>query len=163
MEDLMLLAERIGARLKASGATIAIAESSAGGLIAAALVAVPGASAYFSGGAVVYTRRARAALLGIPDSAMSGMRPSTEAYAVLLARTVRERFDSAWGLSETGATGPAGNHYGDKPGHACFALVGAGVERVITIETDRDDRRVNMRTFASRALELLAQELSGPP
>ena len=53
---LVALAERVGERLKARGETIAIAESSAGGLISAALLAIPGASAYFVGGAVVYTR-----------------------------------------------------------------------------------------------------------
>ena len=159
-DDLLPLAARIGARLKERGETIAVAESSAGGLIAAALLAVPGASAYFSGGAIVYTRRARAVLLDIPDSAMTGMRPSTEAYALLLSRTVRDRFGSSWGLSETGATGPSGNHYGDAPGHACLALSGPGVDRAVTLETARSDRSVNMRLFAAAALELLAGELS---
>ena len=89
MNDLLPLAERAGSLLKARNETIAVAESSAGGLISAALLAVPGASAYFLGGAVVYTRKARAELLGIPEGELAGMRPSTEPYALLLARAAR--------------------------------------------------------------------------
>jgi nicotinamide-nucleotide amidase len=158
MEDLLPLAERLGARLKARGETIAVAESSVGGLISAALLAVPGASVYFLGGAVVYTRQSRELLLGIPPSALEGMRPATEPYALLLARTVRQRFSVSWGIGETGATGPAGNRYGDPAGHACVAVVGAS-ERVITVETGAADRVANMRAFAKAALELLAERL----
>jgi nicotinamide-nucleotide amidase len=158
MQSLLPIAERAGARLKARGETIAVAESSVGGLISAALLAVPGASAYFLGSAVVYTRQAREALLSIPPSALEGMRPATEAYAQLLARTVRQKFSASWGLSETGATGPTGNRYGDPAGHACIALVGPS-ERVITLETGDADRVANMRAFAKAALELLADRL----
>src|ERR1700737_2024744 len=111
------LAEQIAELLIARKETITVAESSAGGLISAALLAVPGASAYFLGGAVVYTRTARDALLGIPESALEGMRASTESYALLLARTARARFSSTWAVAETGATGPTGNRYGDAAGH----------------------------------------------
>ena len=158
MQTLLPLAERLGARLKARGETIAVAESSVGGLISAALLAVPGASAYFLGGAVVYTRQSRELLLGIPASALEGMRPATEAYALLLARTVREKFSASWGIGETGATGPTGNRYGDRAGHACIAVVGLS-ERVITLETGAADRVANMRAFAKAALELLADRL----
>jgi nicotinamide-nucleotide amidase len=159
MQHLLGLAEQIADRLKARGETVAIAESSAGGLIAAALLAVPGASAYFLGGAVVYTRLARRALLGIGNEAMQGLRPSTEPYALLLARTVRERHAASWGLAETGATGPTGNAYGDAPGHACMAVVGP-TERVLTVETGSDDRQANMRAFAAKALETLLTAVS---
>src|SRR3984957_19973474 len=103
---------RIAERLIARGETIAVSESSAGGLISAALLAVPGASAYFLGGAVVSTGNARKALLGITPDDLVGMRPASEPYAALLARTVRAKFSADWGLAETGATGPAGNRYG---------------------------------------------------
>jgi nicotinamide-nucleotide amidase len=158
MQDLLPLAERLGARLKARGETIAVAESSVGGLISAALLSVPGASAYFLGGAVVYTRQSRELLLGILPSALEGMRPATEPYALLLARTVRQQFSASWGIGETGATGPAGNRYGDPAGHACIAVVGAG-ERAITVKTGAADRVANMRIFARAALELLAGRL----
>jgi PncC family amidohydrolase len=158
MNDLLPLAERAGSLLKARNETIAVAESSAGGLISAALLAVPGASAYFLGGAVVYTRKARAELLGIPESELAGTRPATEPYALLLARTARQRLAATWALAETGATGPTGNRYGDAAGHACIAIVGS-VERAITLETARDDRRANMHAFAAAALALLIESL----
>lgn len=158
MVDLDSIAARVARRLIVRGETIAISESSAGGLISAALLAVPGASAYFLGGAVVYTGAARLALLDITPDDMTGMRPSSEPYAALLARTVRMKFAATWGLSETGATGPTGNRYGDAAGHACVGLDGPA-ERVRTIETGSPDRAANMRTFAAAALELLDSAL----
>jgi nicotinamide-nucleotide amidase len=158
MTDLHSLADRVGARLKERGETIAVAESSAGGLISAALLAVPGASRYFLGGAVVYTVAARRQLLQIDDGMVKGMRSASEPYASLLARTARERLSTTWGLAETGATGPTGNRYGDAAGHACLAVAGP-IERVITLETGIADRDDNMRRFAAAALDLLAQAL----
>jgi len=159
MESLQPLAERVAALLKQRQETLAVAESSTGGLIAAALLAVPGASAYFVGGAVVYTHVARRALLALPDEAMAGMRASTEPYALLLARTVRERCSAAWGIAESGATGPTGNRYGDAAGHSCLAVVGTE-ERAITLETGNADRQANMRAFTAAALDLLARQLT---
>ena len=156
MDDLLPLAETVATLLNERGETIAIAESSTGGLVSAALLAVPGASAYFLGGAVVYTRVARMALLDVPDAAVSGMRSSTEAYALLLARTAQQRIGATWGLGESGAAGPTGNRYGDAPGHSCIAVVGPA-ERAVTLETGSPDRVANMRTFAAAALDLLAQ------
>jgi len=160
MEALIANAAPVAALLKDRGATVAVAESSAGGLITAALLAVPGASAYFLGGAVVYTRLARRVLLEIPDEAVAAIRPASEDYALLLARTVRARFGATWGLAETGATGPTGNRYGDAAGHACLAVAGP-VERALTLETHSSDRAGNMRTFTVAALDLLAQALAG--
>jgi nicotinamide-nucleotide amidase len=155
MNDLSSMGTAVGALLTARKETIAVAESSAGGLISAALLAVPGASAYFLGGSVIYTQAARRALLRVPDERLTGMRSSSEPYAVLKARTVRELLGTTWGLSETGATGPTGNRYGDAAGHACIAVAGP-VERVITLETGKPDRVANMWEFARAALALLA-------
>jgi len=160
MSDLTAMASTIGGRLKANGQTIAVAESSAGGLISAALLSVPGASAYFLGGGVIYTQVARRTLLRVPDDAVAGVRSSTEAYARIKARAIRELMGTTWGLSETGATGPTGNRYGDAAGHACIALSGP-VERVITLETGSADREANMWAFARAAIELL--EACVPP
>ena len=161
MQSLLPIAEKIAGRLVERGDTIAIAESSTGGLIAAALLGVPGASAYFVGGAVVYTKTARAGLLGIGDVDMQGLRPATEAYSLLIARRVRERLGATWGLGETGATGPTGNRYGDAAGHTCIAISGPQEKdaRAITLETGSTDRRANMDAFAKRALELLSETL----
>jgi len=153
-EALTRLAEMMGARLKARGETVAVAESSSGGLISAALLEVPGASAYYLGGAVVYTGKARMRLLGVTREDVAGMRSASEPYAMLLARTVRENFAATWGVSETGAAGPTGNGYGDAAGHTVVAVSGP-VELVLTLETGHGDRAANMREFAIAALGLL--------
>lgn len=155
MNDLLTVAAELGERLRARGETVAVAESSAGGLIAAALLAQPGASAFFRGGAVVYTRQARDGLTGITSAEMRGMRSASEPYAALLARRMRDRMGATWGLAETGAAGPAGNGYGDAPGHSCLAVSGPA-DAALTIETGSADRVANMRAFAAAALALLA-------
>jgi PncC family amidohydrolase len=156
--DLAALAQTIADELKARRETIAVVESAAGGLISAALLAVPGASAFFLGGAVVYTRQARQALLSITDADMTGMRSASEPYATLIARTVAARHGASWGLSETGAAGPTGNRYGDAAGHTCIAVAGPR-STVLTLETGSSDRQANMRAFAQAALAALAKEL----
>ena len=158
MNELDALARSLATTLKDRKETIAVAESSAGGLISAALLSVPGASAYFLGGGVIYTQAARRALLRVPDDAVKGIRSSSEPYALLKARTIRELLGASWGLAETGATGPTGNRYGDSAGHACIAVAGP-VERVITLETGHGDREKNMWAFAKRVLELLEAAL----
>jgi nicotinamide-nucleotide amidase len=149
MKALQPLAETIARRLIARRETIAIAESSTGGLIAAALLAV-------LGGAVVYAKAARAALLAVGDAEMAGLRPATEAYSLLIARRVRQRHGAIWGVGETGATGPSGNRYGDPAGHTCIAVAGP-IERAVTLRTGSGERLSNMETFAKRALELLVE------
>lgn len=159
MDELEVLAAGIGEALKARGEKIAVAESSSGGLISAALLSVPGASAYFLGGAVVYTPKARVLLTDIPRAALEGMRSASEPYALLLARNQVERFGATWGLSETGAAGPTGNPYGDASGHTCVAVSGP-IEAAVTIETGSTDRHANMRAFAAAALQLLKRALA---
>lgn len=158
MQDLLPRATQLGALLKQRGETVSVAESSAGGLVSAALLAVPGASAYFMGGAVVYTRQARDALLSITEKEMAGLRPATEPYAMLLANTIRQRFTTHWGIAETGAAGPGGNRYGDPAGHACIAVAGP-VALSRRLETGRQDRPDNMRAFAAALLNLLTEAM----
>lgn len=157
-EDLVAKAMPIADRLRARGDTIAVAESSAGGLLSAALLTVPGASAYFLGGGVVYTLRARRAIAQIADEEMTGMRSASEPYAALLARRSRENLGATWGLAETGASGPSGNRYGDAAGHSCIAISGP-IDKVLTLETGESDRLANMLRFTDRALQLLAEAL----
>src|SRR5262249_23876759 len=159
MNDLDALARSIATILKDQKETIAVAESSAGGLITAALLSLAGASSYFLGSGVIYTQAARRGLLRVPDDAVKGIRSSSEPYALLKARTVRELLGATWGLAETGASGPTGNRYGDAAGHACFAVAGP-VERAVTLETAHGDREKNMWAFAKRALELLEAALA---
>jgi nicotinamide-nucleotide amidase len=158
MDTLLPIAKRIAARLIERRETIAVAEGSSGGLIAAALLAVPGASAYFLGGAVVYTGAARSGLLAIGSAEMTGMRAATEPYAALLARRMRERLNATWGLAEAGAAGPTGNRYGDPAGHSCFAVAGP-TERTRSLRTGMADRESNMRLFAAHALGLLGEAI----
>jgi PncC family amidohydrolase len=159
MKDLVALAEKIGVVLKERKQTIVIAESSTAGLISAALLGVAGASAYFLGGAVVYTRQSRRLLLDIPDAALDGMRPSTEPYALMMARAAQQRFSSTWALAETGATGPTGNRYGDAAGHSCFGIAGPA-EGSMTLETGASDRLGNMNAFTRAALDFLLKTVS---
>src|SRR4051812_48146401 len=157
--ELLALGEQVGARLQARQETVAIAESAAGGLIAAALLAVPGASTYFLGGAVVYTRDAKVKLLHLDAAAVTDPRPSTEAHALVLARGVRAALNATWGVGETGAAGPTGNRYGDAAGHGCFAVVGP-IEEASTVETGIADRHANMEAFAGATLRLLLTVLT---
>ena len=155
---LFALGERVGDMLAARGQTVAVAESSTGGLVSAALVARAGASAYYFGGAVLYTRRSRRLLTTLTSDDTAGMRSSSPPYAQLLARHQRERFRATWGVAETGAAGPAGNTYGDPAGHSCLAVDGpVRLERLL--RTGQADRRANMIAFAMAALQLLEQAL----
>ena len=154
MESLTNLGAAVGALLIERKQTLAVAESSAGGLINAALVAVPGASAYYVGGCVIYTAAGREALLGITAQEMAGVRSASEPFARLLARRVRDKLGTTWGLAETGASGPRGNRYGDPAGHACIAVAGP-VEALITLATGSTAREANMWLFAKRAFDLL--------
>jgi PncC family amidohydrolase len=159
LPELFALGERIGDRLIARGETIAIAESSAGGLISAALLSRAGASGYYLGGAVVYTRRAFRRFTTLTADDMAGLRSSTVPYARLMARHQRERFRASWGLAETGAAGPEGNPYGDPAGHSCLAVDGpVTLDRLL--RTGSDARDANMLSFAMAALELLDEALA---
>jgi len=159
IDELLPQAERIAAKLKGRGETVSIAESSTAGLISAALLAIGGASAYFMGGAVVYTRQSRSELLRVTETELTGITPSTEAYALLFARKIRERLATTWSLGETGTAGPTGSRYGHAAGHSCIAVIGPNGERAITVETGKSDRLDNMRTFSVAALDLLEKGL----
>ena len=156
LPNVEVLALEIANCLRDRGETISVAESSSGGLVSAALLAVPGASAYFLGGSVVYTRPAKNTLLAVPDAILDEYRSASEPHALALARAARERLGADWGLAETGAAGPTGNRYGDAAGHTCIAISGA-TEIVRTIETEDDDRAANMDRFTEAALGLAAE------
>lgn len=158
MNELVVHAERVAVLLKRRKETVAVAESSAGGLISAALLAVPGASDYFIGGTVIYTGKAWHSLRDFNQELLGGFRSATEENALIRARIARERFGATWGVGETGAAGPTGNRYGDPAGHVCLAVSGA-TQRAITLKTGSSDRLGNMHAFAAAALQLLEQSL----
>ena len=158
MDELVALAGRLGARLKARGETVAVAESAAGGLINAALLAIPGASAWCMGGIVIYTRQGWEALRDFDKALLGGHRSATEGNALVRARLARDRFAATWGVGETGAAGPTGNRYGDPAGHAWVAVAGPA-EASLRVMTGKSDRLANMHAFAAAALRLLEDNL----
>ncbi len=160
--DLTTKTAEIAKILIERGETVAVGESSAGGLVSASLLAVPGASKYFMGGGVIYTHRARKRLVKIDFKDHPGVRSSSEPYASLLAGSVRELLSATWGLAETGAAGPTGNSYGDDAGHTCVAVTGP-VTDVRTLETASSDREANMWAFTEEALQLLIECLKRAP
>jgi PncC family amidohydrolase len=163
--EIIDVAQRIGSRLRERGETVAVAEGSTGGLISAALLAIPGASAYYIGGTVIYTATAsRAWMVGEVD-VPAGMRGATEAFAGWLAESVRAKVATTWGLAEAGAAGPP-NPYGDPAGHSWLAVAGPGAgpddgPSTVTcnVLTGLDDRVANMAAFAVAALTLFAEVL----
>ncbi|MDA7419038.1 CinA family protein [Xenophilus arseniciresistens] len=158
---LNVIAARVGETLRARGQTVAVAESSAGGLVSAALLAIPGASAFFLGGAVVYSRRAGKALMGLTADDMAGMRAETEPYARMMAARVRAMHRASWGLCESGAAGPSGSPYGDAAGHVCVAVAGADVDALAsrTLATGIAERATNMDLFARALLQQFEEVL----
>ena len=158
-QEIMTLTREIGSLLIDRNETVGVAESSTGGLVSAHLLAVPGASAYFLGGSVIYTRFAGRGFLGVSDEDMDGMRAATESYASLNADRVKSVLGSTWGVSETGATGPKGNRYGDPAGHTCIAVSGP-VNLTITLETGSDDREENMISFTIETLNVLLKAIN---
>ncbi len=162
-DDLLADARDVAALLMARRQTLAVAESSTGGLISAALLAVPGASAFYLGGGVIYTPRARHRLLDLKREEVRGLRGATEAYAIVLAERAQSRFKARWAIGETGATGPSGNPYGDAPGHCCHAVAGPGGTIAATLETGDADRLRNMLLFSRACLRLLHAEIGRTP
>jgi PncC family amidohydrolase len=160
MDRLLPLAQRVGARLEERKETVGIAETTAGGLISASLLSMPGASVFFVGGVIPYSRPPVRSFLSVTREDMTGKRSSSEPYARLLAHRVREKLGTSWGLAETGAAGPLGNIYGDAAGHTCIAVAGPNdIEAVVTLETGASDRVANMYAFADEALKFLLKAL----
>jgi nicotinamide-nucleotide amidase len=160
MDELFAQAAKVGEKLKARGETVAVAESASGGLISAALLSVPGASAYYMGGTVVYTVKARTELLGLSRAQLKELAPVTEDYCAACADAAREKLGADWGISELGIAGPTGSRYGHDAGVAALAVTGP-VQRRQHLETGHNDRAGNMREFAVAALALLDDALGG--
>lgn len=158
MPNIEEIAAEIARRLIERGQSVAVAESAAGGLISAALLAVPGASGYFKGGVVVYNADAKERLAGMTRQELEADRSATAPHAAALARAVRRRLGADWAIAETGAAGPTGNRYGDPAGHVAMAIDGPNC-RTAVHRTGRSDRQPNMAAFALAALELLLSSL----
>ena len=127
MPTLTDLSGSVAELLKQNGQTVAVAESSTGGLISAGLLAVPGASSYFVGGSVVYTMASRKALLGVGRADVEGLEPLTVEMAAKFAELARIQLGTSWGLAELGAAGPTGTRYGHAPGISVIAVDGGSL------------------------------------
>jgi len=159
MESLMPLAGEVAELLKKRGETIALSESSMGGLVSAALVAQAGASAFYLGSTVIYTRGAARALYDLKGPPAPDVKPLTEPYVAAMAEVVREKCGATWALSEMGASGPSGSPYGPGPGTAVIGLAGPRPAS-ITVTTGSADRVANMRAFGEAALRLILETLT---
>lgn len=157
-DDLLATARTAGDLLVQRGETVGVAEGSCGGLVSAALLAVPGASAYYRGGAVIYTAAAVRGLLGDAVPRPEPLRGASEPFARWLAEEIAADLGATWGIGEGGATGPSGNPYGDPPGH-CWSAVHGPTPATRHLLTGDDDRLANMGAFATSALQLLVDQL----
>ncbi len=156
MDSLLPLAKSAADLLKSRGEKIAVGESSVGGLVSAALIAQPGASAFFLGSTVVYTREAGRILRDRSTLKLEGLAPLTPEFAQAMADGFRSQMASDWATSEMGAAGPAGSPYGPQPGTAVVAVSGP-VSKARLVETGVADRVENMRLFGKVQLELLIE------
>jgi nicotinamide mononucleotide (NMN) deamidase PncC len=159
IEQFMPLAASIAERLKARGETIAVADGATGGLLSASLLTVPGATKFYLGGGVVYSRKGRDVLFALPDEAFTGMRSATSDYALLQARAIRDRFGADWGIAESGSAGGSVHPLGIASGLSCAAVAGPGIGETRVTETESDSRLGNMAVFTRRALELMDETL----
>jgi nicotinamide-nucleotide amidase len=154
------ITNQVAQLLKDRGETIAVAESTTGGLISARLLSVQGASAYFLGGTVIYTRESRKAFLQASSEAVKDIKPMSEEMAQFFAARVRAKLSATWGVAELGIAGPAGSPYGVGAGNSVIAVSGP-TNAAITLDTGQSDRAQNMEAFADGAFQLLRDVLSG--
>ncbi|WP_353227074.1 CinA family protein [Novosphingobium sp.] len=160
LERLATAGAHAGALLMARGETIAVVDGATGGLISAGLLAMPGASAFYRGGGVIYSLKGRRIVLGHEPGSLRGLTSATESYALAQAQLIRARYDADWGIAETGAAGPGRHPLGVASGTSAIAVAGPGdVNATILVHTGSEDRLANMQAFALAALELLAQTL----
>lgn len=162
LEDLAAIAAESGASLKAAQQTIAVVDGATGGLISASLLAMPGASAFYLGGGVIYTLKGRRIVLEHPPGSLRGLTSATETYAVAQAELIRARYGADWGIAETGASGGGSVHpLGVASGRSAVAVAGPnGITASRLVETGSNDRLANMQAFTVAALGLLRDTLA---
>lgn len=144
------------ARLGARGLTIATAESCTGGLVAAALTAVPGSSAVVLGGFVTYSNGLKAALLGVPEALLAAEGAVSEACARAMAEGARARTGAGVAVSCTGIAGPGGGSAAKPVGLVHLAAAGPGGTRAVRRVFPGDRDAVRAATVAA-ALALAAE------
>jgi nicotinamide-nucleotide amidase len=150
-------AAEVLARLKERGQTLAVAESLTGGLLAATIVDVPGASAVFRGGLVVYATDLKGSLAGVPADLLAARGPVDPDVAVALARGARERCGADWGLATTGVAGPDPQD-GHPVGRVYVGVAGPGIGEVRQFRLTGNRTAIRTGSVAA-ALALLTEVL----
>ncbi len=154
-------AAAVVSRLIDRGESVAVAESLTGGLLAATIVEIPGVSAVFRGGLVVYATDLKTTLAGVPGQLLTERGPVDPDVAIALAEGARERCDADWGLATTGVAGPESQ--GGKPVGTVFVAV-AGPAGATVRKLALDGGRAAIRTATvTAALQLLAARLRATP
>jgi nicotinamide-nucleotide amidase len=150
-------ATRIHELLRQRGETVAVAESLTGGLLAAALVEAPGASATFRGGLVVYATDLKASLGGVPAALLADRGPVDPDVARHLATGARDRCRADWGLATTGVAGPD-SQGGKPPGTVWIGLAGPPGAEAYLLSLSGSRREITDMAVAG-ALRLLRQAI----
>jgi PncC family amidohydrolase len=148
------LAGRLRTACLAAGSTLALAESCTGGLVAAAVTAIPGSSEYFAGGVVSYSNEAKRDLLGVDPDILAAHGAVSAQVARAMAIGARERFGATLAASVTGIAGPAGGTAAKPVGLTYIGVVddaGVDVRRIVW----SGDRAANRRDSAIAVLEAL--------
>ena len=140
------------------GQTLATAESLTGGLLAARLTDVPGASRSFVGGVVSYATRVKVSVLDVPTAVVDTHGVVSEECARAMAHGVRQRLDATWGLATTGVAGP--DEQEGRPVGTVWVAV-AGPDRVETRELALDGDRVAIRQATCEAVLGLLEGMLG--
>jgi nicotinamide-nucleotide amidase len=160
-EALDVLLHRLVSLLKAQGKTLATAESLTGGLVGAALTDVPGVSAVYRGGVVVYATDLKAKLAGVPEDLLAAVGPVHPDTAAALATGVRERLNATYGLATTGVAGPD-PQAGVAAGTVYVAAAGPDAVQVRKLELSGDRgaiRRGSVQAVLELAAALVAEEV----
>jgi len=157
-DPLLALAARLGAAALARGAMIATAESCTGGLVAGAITAVPGSSAWFERGFVTYSNLAKEEQLGVASSTIERFGAVSEEAAKAMAQGAVRAASAQWAVAVTGIAGPDGGSPGKPVGTVWFAWAGPG--RLEALRRHFDGDRAAVREASVRvALEGLVDRL----
>ena len=154
----MSLAKDIAPILTGNNETLSVAESSAGGLISACLLSIPGASSFFVGGSVLYSYKIRRELVGMGKEEHRIYGGSTPELILEMAQRFRNRIGTDWVIGEGGAAGPSKSPYGHNAGYTALAIAGP-ISRTKSIETGKSDRIENMSEFATALLSFFLDVL----
>jgi nicotinamide-nucleotide amidase len=148
----------VGYFLQMRGATLAVAESCTGGLVAERVTSVTGSSRYFAGGAVVYSNELKTVFAGVPAELIEAHGAVSREVAAALAEGIRKRCGTTLGLGVTGVAGPTGGTPEKPVGLVFHAL--ASEQGTEVVERNMPGDRERIRWFASQqALDMVRRKL----